>query len=78
MDKKNREPLLHITKRKELPLIKVWGIRIGAIIAALIVCAVVTTAMTGLDPFSVFGSMIYGAVGTERKVWILIKELQYF
>lgn len=75
MDKKNKEPLLHITKRKELPLIKIWGIRIGAIIAALVVCAVVTTAMTGLDPFSVFGSMIYGAVGTERKVWILIKEL---
>ncbi len=30
----------------------------------------------GLDPFSVFGTMIYGAVGTERKnVTLLFKEL---
>ena len=75
MSKLNKEPLLHITKRKELPMAKTWAIRIGAIVAALIVCAIVTTAMTGLDPFSVFGTMIYGAVGTERKVWILLKEL---
>ncbi|MGN0704369.1 MAG: ABC transporter permease [Lentihominibacter sp.] len=75
MSKINKEPLLHITKRKELPLTKTWAIRIGAIIAALVVCAIVTTALTGLDPFSVFGTMIYGAAGTERKVWILLKEL---
>ena len=75
MSKVNREPLLHITKRNELPLAKTWAIRIGAIIAALIVCAIVTTAMTGLDPFGVFGTMVYGAVGTERKIWILLKEL---
>ncbi len=75
MSKINKEPLFHITKRKELSFGKTWAIRIGAIAAALIVCAIVTTAMTGLDPFSVFGTIIYGAVGTERKVWILLKEL---
>ena len=75
MSKQNKEPLFHITKRKELPLAKTWAIRIGAIVAALIVCAIVTTAMTGLDPFSVFGTIFYGAVGTERKMWILLKEL---
>ena len=75
MNKLNKEPLLHITKRKELPFKTTWAIRIGAILAALIVCAVVTMLMTGLDPFSVFGTMIYGAVGTERKTLILFKEL---
>lgn len=75
MSKLNKEPFMHITKRKELPLTKTWAIRIGAIIAALIVCAIVTMVMTGLDPFSVYGSMIYGAIGTERKTWILLKEL---
>ena len=75
MSKLNKEPLLHITKRKELPFIQTWAVRIGAIVAALIVCAIVTTAMTGLNPFSVFGTMIYGAFGTERKMWILLKEL---
>lgn len=75
MNKLNKEPLLHITKRKELPFKTTWAIRIGAILAALIVCAVVTMLMTGLDPFSVFGTIIYGAVGTERKTLILFKEL---
>jgi general nucleoside transport system permease protein len=75
MSKLNKEPLLHITKRKELPLIKTWAIRIGAIVAALIVCAIVTMLLTGLDPFSVFGTMIYGAAGTERKKLLLFKEL---
>lgn len=75
MSKLNKEPLLHITKRKELPLAKTWAIRIGAIVAALIVSAIVTMLLTGLDPFSVFGTMIYGAVGTERKMLLLLKEL---
>lgn len=75
MSKKHSEPLLHITKRKDLPFTKTWAIRIGAIIAALIVCAIVTTALTGLNPLSVFGTLVYGAVGTERKAWILLKEL---
>lgn len=75
MSKVNKEPLLHITKRKELPLKQTWMIRIGAIAAALIVSAIVTMLLTGLDPFSVFGTMIYGAIGTERKVLILFKEL---
>lgn len=75
MSKLNKEPFLHITKRKELPLTKTWAIRIAAIILALIVCAIVTMVMTGLDPFSVYGTMIYGAIGTERKAWILFKEL---
>ena len=75
MNKVNKEPLFHITKRKELPLKKTWAIRIGAIAAALVVCAIVTMLLTGLDPFSVFGTMIYGAMGTERKTLILFKEL---
>ena len=75
MSKVNKEPLLHITKRKELPLKQTWMIRIGAIAVALIVSAIVTMLLTGLDPFSVFGTMIYGAIGTERKVLILFKEL---
>ena len=75
MSKLNKEPLLHITKRKDMPLVKTWAIRIGAIVAALIVCAVVTMLLTGLDPFSVFGTIIYGAAGTERKMLLLFKEL---
>ena len=75
MSKPVKEPFLHITRRKEIPAKKAWAIRISAIIAALIVCAIVTTVTTGLDPISVYGAMIKGAVGTSRKVLILLKEL---
>ena len=37
----------------------------------LIVCAVVTTALTGENPLGVYETMFAGAFGTERKAWIL-------
>ena len=73
--KKNAEPLIHITKRKHLEWYQSWGIRIAAIIVALIICAIITTVTTGLDPMSVYGTMFEGAFGTERKMWILGKEV---
>ena len=74
MSKANREPLIHITKRRGMAWQKAWLIRIGSIVAALLVCAVVTTAATGTDPLSVYGSILEGAFGSERKIWVLGKE----
>ena len=74
MSKISKEPLVHITKRKEMGWQQAWVIRIATIVAALIVCALVTMATTGLDPLNVFGSILEGAFGTERKIWILGKE----
>ena len=71
----NAEPLIHITKRKHLEWYQSWGIRIAAIILALILCAIITSLTTGLDPLSVYGTMFEGAFGTERKLWILGKEV---
>ena len=42
---------------------------------ALIVCAVVTTALTGEDPVGVYKTMFAGAFGTPRKLWILGQNL---
>ena len=72
---KNKTSLIHITKRSDMPWQKAWLIRLCAIALAFIVCAIVTTLLTGLDPASVFQSMADGAFGSERKVWILGKEL---
>ena len=70
----NREPLLHITRRSEMEWKKAWLIRLAAILASLIVCAIAVTLATGLDPISVYGSMFDGAFGSSRKTWILGKE----
>ncbi len=69
------EPLVHITKRKHLEWYQSWGIRLAAIAIALVICAIVTSVTTGLDPASVYGTMFEGAFGTERKIWILGKEV---
>ena len=68
-------PLFHIVKRKALPWYHAWGIRGAAIVLALIVCGIVTAMATGLNPLAVYGTMIDGAFGTTRRVWILLQNL---
>ena len=74
MKKSSREPFLHITRRKEIFWQYRWCIRLISVVIALLVCAVITTAATGLNPFDVYGTMLNGAFGSSRKVWILLKE----
>ena len=66
--------MIHISKRKELPLGQALAIRLGAIVLALVVCGAITTLFTGLNPISVYGAMINGAFGSQRKIWILLQE----
>ena len=65
----------HISKRASLPWYKSWAIRGIAILAALIVCAVVTMLMTGENPISIYTTIFYGAFGTTRRTWVTIQEL---
>ena len=68
---KQKAPLIQISKRKALPWYRAWAIRAGAIVLALILCAVLTTLLTGLNPLKVYATMFEGAFGTPRKLWIL-------
>lgn len=77
-NKSVREPLLHVAKRGYVPKYKSWAIRLGSIVAALIVCAVVTMLLTGENPISVYKTMFEGAFGTERKFGSFYKVLQCF
>ena len=74
-NKKVHEPLFHIAKRAHISGGKAWLIRIGAVLAALIICDVVTMLLTGQNPFSVYATMFEGAFGTERKIWKLLQNL---
>ena len=69
------QSVLHISKRDNLPWYRAWAIRGAAILLALVVCAFVTTALTGQDPIGVYKTMFQGAFGTKRKVWILGQNL---
>ena len=71
----NKEHRFHISRRKALPWYRAWLIRGAAIVLALIVCGVITMLMTGLNPLQVYATMLSGAFGTSRKVWILLQNL---
>ena len=69
-----REPLVHITKRDECGFWKACMIRIAAIVLSLCVCAVVIYALTGLNPLQVYQGIIDGAVGSNRRLWVTIRD----
>ncbi len=75
MAKVNTAPLIQISKRKAMPWYASLAVRGAAIVLALIVCAVVTTALTGENPLEVYKTIIYGALGTPRKTWVLLQNM---
>ena len=75
MNKKKHEPKFHIAKRDALDWWKSWLIRICAVVAALIVCALVTVLLTGENPIGVYVKMFEGAFGTKRRIWSLIQNI---
>jgi len=70
----HKEPLFHIVKRESLPWYKSWAVRVIAVIAALMVSGLFTLLITGLNPISVYATMIDGAFGTSRRVWALAQK----
>ncbi len=74
-NKKVSEPLFHISKRDTMPWYYSWLIRIIAIAAALICCALLTMLLTHENPISVYATMIRGNFGSERRIWNMLQSL---
>lgn len=72
---KKHTPLLHIVKRD--PGALTWGykllVRGIAILAALLVCGVLITLLTGENPIVVYGSMVSGVFGSSRRIWNMLQ-----
>lgn len=75
METRKHEPLFHIVKRDVLPWQISWGIRALAILASLIVCGIITVAVTGLNPIRVYITIVQGAFGTTRKTWVTFQNI---
>ena len=75
MNKKHTEPLFHISRRKPMPWYQAWGVRACGILLALILCALITTLVTGDNPLEVYVTIFQGGFGTARKTWILFQNL---
>ena len=74
MDKKNREPLLRVTRRDSIVWYRAWAIRLLSVVLALIVCAFVIYAIVAMNPLKVYDAMWKGAFGTARRTWITTRD----
>ena len=75
MNEKQKEPLFHIVKRDAIPWYQSLGIRAAAIVLALLLCAIITTVTTGINPIQVYQSIFAGAFGSARKTWITFQNI---
>ncbi len=81
MDRKTKQkfhlPRLYITKRgqDDLPWYRSWMIRGIAVLAALIVCGLITVLLVKINPLDVYAKMLKGAFGTKRRILVTLKEL---
>ena len=71
MSKQKKEPLFHISRRQEMPWYQNWIVRGLAIVAALIVCAVLSVILTGENPINIYVTIVNASFGSPRKMWVL-------
>ncbi len=64
----------HIVKRDGVSFGRGVLVRLAAVLLALIVCAVVIIALTGMNPLSVYAGIWDGAVGTSRRMWVTFRD----
>ncbi|MCD7917026.1 MAG: ABC transporter permease [Clostridiales bacterium] len=67
-------PRLRIVKRDSLPMWKSVGIRLLAVLLALLVDAVLIYCIVNLNPVEVYKTMFGGAFGTTRRAWITARD----
>ena len=72
MEKK--EPLFRISKRGAIPWWASLGIRLIGLLIALILCALIIFGITKLNPLKVYAAMWDGALGTNRRTWVTIRD----
>lgn len=69
-----REPLFHIVKRSGLTTKQAVMIRVYAVLAGLLLCGIICTAIFKVNPFSVYFELFMGAFGTTDRIWYLVRD----
>lgn len=69
------EPFISITKRAAPSVGRSIAIRVIAVVAAFILCALITVVLTGENPIAVFASMISANFGNLNLLMVSMQEL---
>lgn len=73
--KQIKEPFVRIAKRDAMPFWQAVIVRLIALFLSLVVSAVVIYLIVKMNPLDVYKSMFEGAFGTERRVWITLRDV---
>ena len=65
----------HIAKRDDIAWWKAWCIRVVAVLVAMIVCGIITVALTDINPVNMYTTMVEGSFGTPRRIWTLLQNV---
>ena len=69
-----KEPFLKMSRREKISWQKRLMIRIAALLLSLLVCAGVIFLLVRMNPFDVYKAIWDGALGSERRIWITIRD----
>lgn len=75
MTQSHKLPFLRIAKRESLPKWRQWIIRLLGLVLALLVSAIVIFAIVHLNPIKVYEAMFEGAFGTEKRIWVSLRDM---
>ena len=69
-----KEPFLRLVKRDALSAPKIVLIYAIAIVASLLLSAVICSLFSSKNPIDFFTSLFNGAIGSSRKIWLLLQD----
>lgn len=70
----HKEPFLKMSRREQIGWGQRLAIRLIAILLSLVVCAGVIYALVRMNPLDVYRSIWDGALGSNRRVWVTIRD----
>ena len=73
MNRKKKEPLVRLAKRGGMAAWKVWCIRLGSILLALVLGGLVISAV-GVNPLSAYGTILSGSLGKKTAIRQTVKS----
>lgn len=68
------EPLFHVVKRATIPFWQAMAIRVGAVLAAFLLCTLLSSLMIGKTPIQFVSTFFDGVFGSPRRLWNLAKD----
>ena len=70
-----REPFITITKRAAMPVKNALLVRVIAILAALVLCGILTILVTGDNPLSIYATMFRATFGSANQAWMTFQNV---